>query len=148
MQKSEEKKENPDQTPPKTERKEKNKKRRSRANKLVIVSLANALDNNVAAANYYGVPESSVRRWREQLKDALLPPPEEGAVAEIQAKKTTTRGALFQLLEEKVYEWIKEQRSKNLPLSQGQIREYAVKMHRAMPEYRNTLFHLAGFIIL
>jgi transposase-like protein len=116
---------------------------------LDVVSVAVVIDNNMAVGRYFGVPESTVRRWRDQLKDTPLPQANPDILTHLRSCKKRTRKPLFEDLEIKLFEWVREQRQKNLPLSQGEIRNQALALHKQMPQYKKRTLKplLGGFTV-
>ena len=87
----------------------KKKKKRYSENKILeIVSVGEAIDNNLAVGRYFGVPEPNVRRWREKYKDFVLPPTDPQALSAIRSETKSTRKPLFENLEQRLFEWIKD----------------------------------------
>ena len=102
---------------------------------LRVLSVANLVDNNLSVGDYFKIAESNIRRWRMKYTSSELPTPDLDVIAKINNERKVTRKAQFERLEKKLYDWIRAEREKFLPLSQERIRSKALNF---IERCRNT----------
>jgi hypothetical protein len=106
---------------------------------LKIIAAAKEIGNNLAIAEYYKVAESNIRRWINKYSDATLPSPDPEALKAIRDRRKN-KVRFYADLENLLLDWIKTQRSKNIPLTQSGIRDKALRIYRTMPQYKRQAF--------